>query len=246
MVTKQRMRRQAARRPRIIAGTPLDIPGLKLWVEADTGLYQASNGTTPASNGDPVGYWADQSGQGNHLIQATTASKPTLRTLLGPGGTRPAVEFDGTDDWMQKAFTLVQPETIFIVFKSTTWTLADHIYEGITAGSMALLQYPTTPKVQTYGGAFGPENGNLAVNTYGIMTALYSGANTMLRVNAGTKVVASGGTNAGGGFTLGARQTGADASNIHVSAVLIYNRDLSASGEDTTVINYLNGKWGVF
>jgi hypothetical protein len=63
---------------------PVSIPNdaaLQLWLKADAGLFQQSNGTTPAAaNGDVVGYWADQSGNARHCTQATTAAKPTLAT----------------------------------------------------------------------------------------------------------------------------------------------------------------------
>jgi hypothetical protein len=225
---------------------PSAISGLKGWYEADSGLFQASNGTTAAGNGDVVGYWTDQSGQGNHLIQATTSLKPTCRTLLGPGGTRPAVEFDGIDDYLQKTFTLAQPATVFLVLQQISWTVPDHILDGGSFATMSLLQFGTTPRLQTYAGTLGPVTPDLALSSYGIVTALFSGAASMIRVNAGTKVVASAGTASPGGVTLGARQSAADPSNIRVSALLVYSRDLSASGEDTAVLAYLNSKWAVY
>lgn len=57
--------------------------------------FQNSDGTTAAGVGDPVGYVTDRSGNGNHLTQGTTASKPTLRQT---GGGLYYLEFDGIDD----------------------------------------------------------------------------------------------------------------------------------------------------
>ena len=42
-------------------------------------LFQNSNGTTAVAVGDPVGYMADKSGNGNHAIQATSTKRPTLQ-----------------------------------------------------------------------------------------------------------------------------------------------------------------------
>ena len=42
-------------------------------------LFQSSDGTTAVAVGDPVGYIADKSGNGNHAIQATSAKRPILR-----------------------------------------------------------------------------------------------------------------------------------------------------------------------
>jgi len=42
-------------------------------------LFINSDGTDPATVGDPVGYVEDLSGNGNHATQSTTADKPVLR-----------------------------------------------------------------------------------------------------------------------------------------------------------------------
>jgi hypothetical protein len=46
-------------------------------------MFQNSDGTTAVAVGDPVGYIADKSGNGNHAIQATSAKRPTLRESGG-------------------------------------------------------------------------------------------------------------------------------------------------------------------
>lgn len=57
-------------------------------------MFQNSNGTTAVAVGDPVGYIADKSGNGNHATQATAAARPILRT----SGGLYYLEFDGVDD----------------------------------------------------------------------------------------------------------------------------------------------------
>jgi hypothetical protein len=72
-------------------------------------LFQLSDGTTDvAANNDPVGYWADQSGNGNHLIQATAGSRPLYQTA-GPG-----VLFDGSDDRLALASRLTATSGSFV------------------------------------------------------------------------------------------------------------------------------------
>lgn len=64
---------------------PSDFSGLELWFK-DTGFWQDSARTTPATaNGDPIGAWDDQSGNGRHLTQPTSGNRPTLDTT-GLGG----------------------------------------------------------------------------------------------------------------------------------------------------------------
>ena len=74
--------------------SPPNLPGLALWLDsaAVTTLFQNSSMTTPAtSTNDPVGAWADRSGNGRHATQATSTQRPLLdanRRLV----------FDGIDD----------------------------------------------------------------------------------------------------------------------------------------------------
>lgn len=59
-------------------------------------LFQNSNGTTAVAVGDPVGKILDKSGNGNHLTQATSGSRPLLQQSAGLY----YLDFDGTDDHM--------------------------------------------------------------------------------------------------------------------------------------------------
>jgi len=70
-----------------IAITPNALPGLKLWVKADTGISDTDAGTN-------VAVWTDQSGSGNSPFQGG----PTLQPTFVPGVLNglPVVRFDGT------------------------------------------------------------------------------------------------------------------------------------------------------
>lgn len=71
---------------RVLAGG-FTRAGLKLWLKADS---------LALNDGDAVGTWADQSGNGNDATQGTAANKPTFKTGLLNGW--PIVRFDGTND----------------------------------------------------------------------------------------------------------------------------------------------------
>ena len=87
-----------------------------LWVASslNSSLKQNSDGTTAVTTtSDPVGYWADQSGNGNHLIQATAGSRPTYSSIM------PSVVFDGTDDRLGLAAGLAATSgSVAILFKT--------------------------------------------------------------------------------------------------------------------------------
>lgn len=82
--------------------SPDQVAGLQLWLKADAGLYQDSAGATPAAaDGDPVGRWSDQSGNGRHATQATAAKRLTLRTGGNGVNGLPALRADGVDDYLE-------------------------------------------------------------------------------------------------------------------------------------------------
>lgn len=77
--------------------TPADVPGLVLWLDASLGTYQSTGGSPALADGDPVGEWQDQSGEGNDATQATGANKPTLKTGGNGLNGLPVIQFDGSD-----------------------------------------------------------------------------------------------------------------------------------------------------
>jgi hypothetical protein len=77
---------------------PSDISGLQLWLDATTGLFDAtSGGSAVTTNASSVARWEDQSGNGRHATQATSGYRATLRTSVQ--NSRNIIRFDGTDDF---------------------------------------------------------------------------------------------------------------------------------------------------
>jgi len=77
--------------------SPRSISGLALWLDASDSstLFQNSDGTTPATaSSDPVGYWADRSGNGRHVTQSVSGSRPTISATKQNG--RNALAFNGS------------------------------------------------------------------------------------------------------------------------------------------------------
>jgi hypothetical protein len=114
----------AGRRRRITSSfTPLDL-GAKLrawWDYTDTSnLWQNDDGTgAVSSDTDPIGRVTDKSGNGKHLIQATSGNKPAYRT--GPG----RVRFDGSNDYLSiasAAFPIDEYELFYVMSQHATKT----------------------------------------------------------------------------------------------------------------------------
>ena len=67
-------------------------PNLVVWLEADVGVFTDTAGTTPAVNdGDLIVRWSDQSGNGNHVLQATSGNRPVFKTNVLGG--KPVLRF---------------------------------------------------------------------------------------------------------------------------------------------------------
>ena len=91
---------QMVRRHR--AFEPSSIAGLQLWLDATTGLFDATSGGNPVTtDGGSVARWEDQSGSGYHVTQATLANRPVLKT--GIRNSKNVVRFDGSNDALASA-----------------------------------------------------------------------------------------------------------------------------------------------
>jgi hypothetical protein len=81
--------------------SPAVIPNLLALYLSDVGVYSDA-GVTPATNGGKVQQWNDQSGNGFHLTQTTSASQPTFVTNQANG--KPVVRFDYTSSVMNSSW----------------------------------------------------------------------------------------------------------------------------------------------
>jgi hypothetical protein len=84
-----------------------------------TTLFQDTGGTTPAGVGDPVGKMLDLSGNGYHLIQATSTARPILRQ---DGAGKYYLEADPVDDKMHCDTFVVASAALYGAFGFvSTW-----------------------------------------------------------------------------------------------------------------------------
>ena len=227
------------------AFSPLDIAGLQLWLKADAGLWQDSVGGTPAvADGDVVGAWEDQSGQSNDASQATTSKKPLLKTGIVNG--RDVVRFDGADDWLKTgSFARSQPSHVFAVIQQISWTGEDRLWDSVSAvnGLMAY-QWSVSPGLKMYSGAGLGDNSGLAIGTFGVLSCLYNGASSVLRIN-GNEQTGNAGANAGNGITLGAAQVLTVSMNGDFAELLVYDAALSTADRQA-METYLNARFAVY
>ena len=74
-----------------------------------------------------VSVWGDQSGLGHDLLQSGVAR---------PLWTSDGILFDGINDFMKTvAFTLEQPEFIYMIVKQVAWVSGKYLFDGETQNS---------------------------------------------------------------------------------------------------------------
>ena len=200
---------------------------------APTAWYRWGIGITSAS--DLVSAWADQSGNGYHLVQATETNKPTLQADS-------TIRFDGADNYMDVAVTQTQPLTIAMRFKELSTTANDTFIDQYEAANFVAIYRITSPDVyiEQYATQTGAR-GVLAVNTWGSLVCVFDNPGGVMRIN-GTETTGDpwvGATADSDGITLGARNDLANYAHMDVREVIYFAGALTAA-QRIQVGNYLD------
>lgn len=153
--------------------------------------------------------------------------------------------FDGVDDYLKTGgFTLNQPTTIYLVAKQAAWSDTKRFFDGITLNAGSVYNQTSSPGIAFRAPTGSTTTNNFLLNTAGILSVVFNSANSSLRVNRLSALAANVGTNAMGGFTLGASGNNDTWSNIVVSEILIFNTAHNTAQQDI-VIGYLNQKYNL-
>ena len=117
------------------------IPSPNLEAHYDASVPSSITEVTGVSN------WADLSGNGRDLIQATGADQPVYSAANN------SITFGGVSDFLKTAgFTLVQPETVYIVMNQVSWTSLDYVFDGNSVNTTRLIQRISSPKLSAHAG----------------------------------------------------------------------------------------------
>jgi len=91
---------------------PTQLANLLLWTRGDLGI---------TLNGSNVSAWADQSGNGNHLVQGTALNQPLYVASDAAYGGKPSLTWDGSTSSMHTTRTVtLGPGTYIFAVKNTT------------------------------------------------------------------------------------------------------------------------------
>lgn len=235
---------------------PTDISNLQLWLDADdiSTLFTDSAGTIPVtSDGDVVGKWDDKSGNGNHVIQATTAKKPLYKTSIQ--NSLPIVRTDGVDDVLEDT-TFPDFDDIISVFVAVTVQdkINSHIVRLNTdaqAQIVGLFVDSTTPFFFRAAAGGGNVDITEAVSEPFTVIASYvfstsSAEGFFDQVSVGSAANPGTFNSAIGRLAVGASNSSGDLGlQGDLMEIIVYNATLS-SADRILVENYLNNKLAIF
>ena len=220
---------------------PTDVAGLIVWLDATTGLFDAtSGGNAVTTDGSAVARWEDQSGNGNHFTQNTINNRPLLKTSVQ--NSRNIIRCDGVNDNMNKGGILTsQPYTIFITFK-------------FSSGGRTLSGNNNNWLLGSWGGysnrAF---NGAWVFEGTSTSTAFQTATLKCNSLGAkyyqnGTELGSNNNTGAPNGLIFGKGLSGASPDGEHASCdiceIIGYDSDISLENL-SGITNYLANKWGI-
>jgi len=215
--------------------------GLKLWLDGSQPFGSGSS----AVNGSAVQTWVDYSGNGYHATQPTLSIRPAMETNTLNGLS--AITF--SSDYMKSYFgsSLAQPNTVFVVGKSTAPTVGHgYFIDGLTSGARhALIINSVTSQFQLYSGVslYGTSVPNSSFN---LVVGVYNSTSSEIRINGLIENTGNGGTNSIDGLIIGNRYS-ISATYEHpgpIAEILVYDGALSET--DITKVNYyLSVKWGL-
>lgn len=223
---------------------PPMISGMVLWLRADQGITLGT--------GSQVATWADQSGHGNNVTQATATARPTLSASGGPMG-QPCLNFASASlQMLDRASAVVSasPWSAFVVQEtSTPASEGFSFYVGGLSSSNGLgFGLNGSDRVIWYSGASILVDGVCPTSTWELWSAVNTGTTTTFSVNGSSQSVTnptvqpiapSAATGIGG-----STDTAADTWNGSIAEVILYNRALTAP-EVALLNSYFSTRYGV-
>ncbi len=200
--------------------------------------------STYSANGTYTEYLTAASDGTIYIQSAGTASFDVDNVSYESVDRSEGVLCDGISQFLKtNAFTLNQPTTIYLLFKQITWASGEHVTDGNANDSGTIFQRNTTPGLGLFaGGAVG--NVDLTLDTYGIISAVFNGASSVIQLNNETPVTGNSGASNMGGFTLGAKADGTVSAHAQFKEAMGFSGAHDAATRLTN-INYLASVGGL-
>jgi len=217
--------------------------GLELWYEANTEQY---------ADGQPVTIWQDKSGNGRNLSAFDAGAAPVIHR--GAVNGRAAIEFDGSHSLLKtynSTFTILQPTTFFIVYKSldSNTSARAFVFDSRNSGSRQIFGRSGAGNAVMYGNLELVAPGiTYPFANFQVWSGSFDGATSTLYQNGALEASGNAGASSLNGFTLGGLSTSAqygyDLTHSQIAEILYYTGDLSMSDRQD-ITSWLDQKYGV-
>ncbi len=230
-------------RPATALFSPVQRSGLLFWYRSDLGI---------TLNGSGVSAWADQSGNGRDLTQATAAKQPIYSASDASYSGAPSLNFvsANVNTMSTAAFgsPIAQPGTVYIV---TTFTgpasTEQHIFDAISFGHRWSFYRNASANdwVQTDGLGGGNDGG--ASGAKSVFGLLYNTASSSVYRNDSVNALSSGalGGDTLAGITVGSLLSGGvNAYDGSVTEILGI-AGVDSQAQRTQMFSYLGARYGV-
>jgi len=157
----------------------------------------------------------------------------------------PTLLFNGASHYLKVgAFTINQPETIYLLFRLKSAVDDRAFFDGQSAYSVRGYKLTGASTWRFNAGAALDLVTPPAINSWAILGIIINGTDSLITINGLTIAAGDLGANNAGGFTLGAIANGGTPANIQVGEVLLY---AAAHNENTRLrtTRYLANRWGI-
>ena len=218
-------------RPARGGGSAIPQSGLSLWLKADAGVTLSGSNVTA---------WADQSGNGNNFTPASGTVVKSNNII----GSNPAILFDGGSLVGNNIDTA---KTIYAVIKTLAESANQYAVILETTGGSLYSAISDTEWGSYFNSAIGSTQ-TIPTSTATIIATISDDGQTYEYRRNGQQVLTN--TDGGGFYTrtaayLGNDGSAAQAANIYLSEIIVYNR-VPTTQERTQIETYLNTKYAIY
>ncbi len=196
-------------------------------------------------SGTKVTTWTDQVSDYD-AAAVLFAQQPTLVDLDTGNGVHPVVDFDGSMNYMETAaFSSVfnQANVIFMVAAWDVLPVSLYMFDSIDGANRNALYSRSDSSFGMFAGSQ-IINGNVqaVTNTFQVYTAVFNGANSLLRIDGASVLGGNTGTLGLSGLTIGADRNGNQVFNGKIAEVLVYDGGLNTE-QILAIETYLREKY---
>lgn len=231
-------------RPRQSGITPLQVPGLQLWLDG-------SDASTITLNSTTVSEWRDKRSSGTRLAsQPTAANQPDFRAA-GTGINGRSTVFFKASSWMDTsgtAFSIVQPLTYFTVFRMPTAGVSGNVIDAVSGLRQIVNASAASGVCSVWAGTgFVNVTTGRAAQQVIAMIVVVNGASSQGAANTGTLATLAstpGSNDSPSQFKIGALINNTTSLEGDIAELCVFSGAMSAANA-RGLMNYARSKWGV-